>query len=199
MTSIGILLFDGVEELDAVGPWEVFAWAAKEGAPPVPLSAFTVSRDGAPVQCGKGMVITPDHSFSTVPAIDVLVVPGGQGTRPMLKDVEMLDWVRETAAGCTWVSSVCTGAMVLAKAGVTGGRRVTTYHSMVEPMRAWADAEVLAGVRFVRDGNLVSSAGVSAGIDMALWLVGQLAGIDYAREVQQGIEYFPAPPYQYEV
>ncbi|WP_425407383.1 DJ-1/PfpI family protein [Hwanghaeella sp.] len=199
MTAIAILLFDGVEELDAVGPWEVFSWAAREGEPPVPLSVFTVSRDGAPVTCGKGMVITPDHSFATAPEIDVLLVPGGQGTRPMLKDEEMLDWVRNTAAGCTWVTSVCTGAMVLAQAGLAKGKRITTYHSVVEPMREWSDAEVLSDVRFVRDGNLVTSAGVSAGIDMSLWLVGELAGVDYARAVQQGIEYFPAPPYLYEV
>jgi len=199
VTSIAILLFDGVEELDAVGPWEVFSWAAKEDTPPVPLSVFTVSRDGGPVTCGKGMVITPDHSFDTAPAIDIILVPGGKGTRTLIKDEAMLDWVRKTAADCTWVTSVCTGAMVLAQAGLTKGRRITTYHDVVGPMRKWADAEVLSDVRFVRDGNLVTSAGVSAGIDMALWMVGQLAGAAYARKVQQGIEYFPAPPYLYEV
>ena len=199
MISIAILLFDGVEELDAVGPWEVFAWAAKEGTPPEPLSVFTLSREGTPVTCGKGMVITPDHSFETAPEIDILLIPGGPGTRPMIKDEVMLDWVRKTAAGCTGITSVCTGAMVLAQAGLAKGKRITTYHDMVEPMRQWTDAEVLSGVRFVRDGNLVTAAGVSAGIDMALWLVGEVAGADYARKVQQGIEYFPAPPYSYEV
>ena len=89
--------------------------------------------------------------------------------------------------------------MVLAKAGLATGKRITTYHDVVEPMREWSDAQVLSGVRFVRDGNLLTSAGVSAGIDMSLWLVGELAGADYARVVQQGIEYFPVPPYQYEV
>ena len=199
MIGIGILFFEGMEELDAVGPWEVFSWAAQEEKPEPPLRAFTLSRDGRPVTCNKGLVMTPHHAFDTAPKIDVLVIPGGNGSRAVIEDRPMLDWVAETAAGCQWVASVCTGARILVKSGVAKGKRITTYHSAVPELRAWNEATVLDDVRFVRDGTVVSSAGVSAGIDMSLWLVGALCGPAFARQVQQGIEYFPAPPYTHEV
>ena len=198
MIHVGILLFDGVEELDAVGPWEVFSWAAQEEATDPSLAAFTLSRDGAPVTCAKGMVITPTHSFDTAPTIEVLLVPGGNGTKALIQDQDMLDWVAATAEGCRWVASVCTGARVLVKSGVAKGRRITTYHGAINELAAWGEADVVSGVRFVRDGNVITSAGVSAGIDMALWLVGDLHGPAFARRVQHGIEYHPAPPYAYE-
>lgn len=199
MINLGILLFDAVEELDAVGPWEVFSWTALEEAPTPPMTAFTLSRDGEPVRCNKGMVITPNHSFANAPAIDVLLVPGGNGTRAVIQDQAMLDWVASTASGCQWVTSVCTGARVLLKAGVAKGKRITTHHSAIDELRAWNQAEVIDNVRFVRDGKVVTSAGVSAGIDMALWLVGELYSPAFARQVQHGIEYYPAPPHTHEV
>ena len=199
MTNVGILFFTGMEELDAVGPWEVFSWTAQEEAPDPAMQAFTVSKDGKPVHCHKGMVITPDYSFETAPVIDVLVVPGGSGSRAVIQDQETLDWVADVAAGCQWVTSVCTGARVLVKSGVARGKRITTHHGAIDELRDWNEAEVLDNVRFVRDGNVVSSAGVSAGIDMALWLVGELYSPTFARQVQHGIEYYPAPPYTHEV
>ncbi len=198
MINIAILFFDGMEELDAVGPWEVFSWAAQEETPDPPLHAFTLSRDGKPVICNKGLAMTPHHSFDTASRIDVLIVPGGSGSTAVIQDRAMLDWVAETAAGCQWIASVCTGSRILVKSGVARGKRITTYHGAVPELRGWNEATVLDDVRFVRDGNVVSSAGVSAGIDMSLWLVGALCGPAFARRVQQGIEYFPAPPYTHE-
>jgi transcriptional regulator GlxA family with amidase domain len=108
----------------------------------------------------------------------------------------MLDWLRKAAAGCEWITSVCTGSLLLQRAGLVDGRRVTTHWGFVSTLRESApDTTVLDDVRYVRDGNTVTAAGVSAGIDMALWLVGQLWGIDHARATRRAMEYDPAPPY----
>ncbi len=192
--NIGILLFDDIEELDVVGPFEVLAWAASERESFA--NVFTVAEHPGPVRCAKGMQIVPDHIFTSAPALDILIVPGGVGTRVQAQNPAMLAYVREQAPRCTWVMSVCTGVRVLLAAGPAQGKRVTTHWGAIAEIRAGGQAlEVLDDVRFVRDGNVVSSAGVSAGIDMALWLVGELAEPSFARAVQKGIEYFPAPPY----
>ncbi|MBK7823892.1 DJ-1/PfpI family protein [Nannocystis sp.] len=197
MAAIGILIFEGVEELDFVGPWEVFTAAAhlaRDGSDSVRLIAAT---DG-PVRCAKGMRVLPDCGLAES-EFDVLVVPGGIGTRSAANNQALLAWLAATAAKCQWVSSVCTGALLLHACGVARGRRVTTHHSFVETLRARGEVTVLEGVRFVRDGNVVTAAGVSAGIDMALWIVGQLRDPAFAREVQRYIEYHPAPPYSAEL
>jgi transcriptional regulator GlxA family with amidase domain len=200
MAVIGVLIFDGAEELDFVGPWEVFTAAvyvrgAGEGADRVVL----ISEHDRPIRCAKGMRVLPDCTIETAPALDVVVVPGGQGTRREVDNPALIAWLTRIAATCTWVTSVCTGALLLHAAGPARGRRVTTHHSFVKTLRARGDITVLEGVRFVRDGNLVTAAGVSAGIDMALWIVGQLRGPAFAREVQHYIEYYPAPPYSAEL
>jgi transcriptional regulator GlxA family with amidase domain len=123
------------------------------------------------------------------------VVPGGQGTRPLAKDATHIDWIKAVAPGCTWVTSVCTGAILLNSAGLLSGRTVTTHWAYVDTLREQPDVTVLDDVRYVQDGNVVTAAGVSAGIDMALWLVGQMYDEDHARAVQRVIEYDPAPPY----
>ncbi|MBA3666645.1 MAG: DJ-1/PfpI family protein [Sphingomonas sp.] len=192
--NIGIFLFDDVEELDAVGPYEVLTWAAgeREGFADV----FTMAVTTDPVRCAKGMRIVPDYSLETAPPLDVLIVPGGVGTRELAQNAAVLDYVREQAARCRWVTSVCTGVRVLLAAGPAVGKRVTTHWGAIAEIRSSGLAlEVLDDVRFVRDGNVVTAAGVSAGIDMALWLVGELGDPGFARAVQKGIEYFPAPPY----
>ena len=194
--TIGLLLFDDVEELDFAGPWEVFAALVQElGAG----RALTVAERAEPVRCAKGLRVLPDCDFASAPPLDVLLVPGGQGTRREVDNPVLLDWLRKAAAGAEWVTSVCTGALLLHEAGLARGRRVTTHWNFVESLRARGDVTVLEGVRYVRDGNLVTAAGVSAGIDMALWLVGQIWSPAVARAVQRGIEYDPAPPYAAEV
>jgi transcriptional regulator GlxA family with amidase domain len=194
--TIGILLFDDVEELDFVGPFEVFAGMRQvTGSGQVVLIA---EKEG-PVACANGMRVLPDHGFADAPALDVLLVPGGQGTRREVSNPQLIAWIRKAGEAATWVTSVCTGALLLHEAGFARGKRVTTYWGFVEQLRARGDVEVLDGPRFVRDGQLVTSAGVSAGIDMALWLVGQLHSPGLARKVQRGIQYEPAPPYTAEV
>lgn len=194
--TIGILLFDDVEELDFVGPWEVFGVMLELGATG---RLVTIAEQARPIRCAKGLRVLPDHTFADAPALDVVLVPGGQGTRREVDNPIVIDWLRGVAASCTWVTSVCTGALLLHEAGPTRSRRVTTHWAFVETLRERGDVTVLDGVRYVRDGKLVSAAGVSAGIDMALWLVGQIHGVDLARTVQRHMEYDPAPPYTADV
>ena len=194
--SIGLLIFDGVEELDWVGPWEVFTSLRMiDDATQV----VSIAESSEPVRCAKGMRVLPDHSFEDAPALDVILVPGGQGTRVEVDNPVLIDWLRKVGASCDWVTSVCTGALLLHEAGFARGKRVTTHWGFVEQLQQRGDVTVLSGPRWVRGGNLVTAAGVSAGIDMALWLVGQLHSPDVARSVQHYMEYDPAPPYQADV
>jgi transcriptional regulator GlxA family with amidase domain len=138
----------------------------------------------------------PDHSFADAPALDVVLVPGGQGSRVENSNPVMLEWLQRVAPTCSWVTSVCTGAGILTKAGLTTGCKMTTHWGYIEGLRELAgDSEVLERIRYVRDGRLVTAAGVSAGIDMSLWLVGQMFSPDHARKTQRMMEYDPAPPY----
>ena len=201
--TIGILIFDGAEELDFAGPYEVFTMVGEVFAreqKPRPHDVLLVAERDASVTCAKGMRVVPHVTTHTAPPLDILLIPGGVGTRREAKNEALLDWIGATAARCTWVTSVCTGALLLAAAGPARGKRVTTHWAFVEQLRARGEvAEVLENVRYVRDGNLLTAAGVSAGIDMALWLAGQLYGPKLARTVQRAMEYDPAPPYAAEV
>ena len=196
--TIGILVFDDAEELDFVGPWEVFTMANAVRAET--HRVLLVAERAQPVRCAKGMRVLPDLALADCPKLDVLLVPGGRGTRKEVDNPPLLTWIAGAAADCRWVTSVCTGAMLLTAAGPARGKRVTTHWSFVETLRQRGEAaEVLEQRRYVRDGNILTAAGVSAGIDMALWLTGQLHGPDFARTVQKAMEYDPAPPYAAEV
>ncbi len=197
--KIGFLMFEDLEELDMVGPWEVFTMAGKI-RPETGIACVTIAPYGGTVRCAKGLRVVADHSFEDAPPLDILVVPGGQGTRREVANTELLAWIAETARGCTWVTSVCTGSMLLAAAGPARGKRIATHWGAVDLVRRRGEAgEVMDDVRYVRDGNVVTSAGVSAGIDMALWLVGEIWEPAFARKVQRQMQYDPAPPYAGEV
>ena len=195
--TTGILLFDKAEELDFVGPFEVFKMARHSGHEDDRV--VTIAERAEPVRGFGGLRVIPDHGFADAPPLDVLLVPGGQGTRREAENPALLEWLRKAAGPCTWVTSVCTGSLLLHGAGLARGKRVTTHWGFVTQLRERGDVTVLEKVRYVRDGNLVTSAGVSAGIDMALWIVGQLYGPDHARLTQKLMEYDPAPPYTAEV
>jgi transcriptional regulator GlxA family with amidase domain len=193
MTTIGILFFENTEELDAVGPWEVFTMAAAQRDE---IKVVSISERGGTVKCSKGLRIVMDHSFADAPKLDVLLVPGGMGTRTEVDNPELLAWIAAVAPDCQWVTSVCTGSYLLAEAGPAAGKRITTHWGAIDMVRQRGKAgEVLENIRYVRDGNLLTSAGVSAGIDMALWLMGEMYSPEFARSVQRNIEYDPAPPY----
>ncbi len=196
--TIGILVFDDAEELDFVGPWEVFTMANAIAAGT--HKVILIAEADRPIRCAKGLRVLPDVTTADCPRLDVLLVPGGQGTRREVGNAALLAWIAKTAETCQWVTSVCTGAMLLTAAGPARGKRVTTHWGFVTQLRARGEAaQVLENLRYVRDHNVVTAAGVSAGIDMALWLTGQMHSPDFARRVQRGMEYDPAPPYAAEV
>lgn len=200
MTSntIAILLFDDVEELDAVGPYQVFGTASAEH--PELFRVITVAEDASrPVRAVNGLRMLADFALDAAPPFDILVIPGGVGTRRVAESPALVAWVRQAAGRCRMVASVCSGARVTLAAGLATGKRITTHWGVVDELRRRGGAsEVLDDVRFVRDGDIVHAAGVSAGIDMSLWLVGFLSSPAIARRVQREIEYYPAPPYAYD-
>jgi transcriptional regulator GlxA family with amidase domain len=200
MSTIGVLVFDGAEELDVVGPWEVLtassALLEREGAPPDQV--LLVAAGLEPVRCRTGMRLLPDTTFADHPPLDVIVVPGGDGVVLATADQALLDWLARAGAGASWVASVCTGALLLHASGLAAGKRLAT-HRVFEDRLAELGVDVVRDARWVADGNVVSSQGVSAGIDMALWLVGQLHSPRHARATQRYIQYDPAPPYQADV
>ena len=192
---IGIFLFDEVEEIDAIGPWEVFAWWT-HAYPDDGWEATTFSMDGTPVTCDNTLVIHPHHSVASVPPLDVLVHPGGDGHIAMLEDEAHLGWVREQKSRVALMTSVCTGSVVFAAAGLLRGRPATSNRNSLDQMKSIdGTIEVRPGARFVDDGDVITAAGLSAGIDMALHVVGRLAGPERARQVREGIEYAPDPPH----
>lgn len=193
-TRIAIYIFEGVEELDWVGPWEVLAsWA--QWFPDDEVSVYTVARTEGPIRCAKGMRVLPDHTLEDAPSPDVLLVPGGQGTRPQIGDADVQSWLRGTASSGTLMTSVCTGSLLLADAGLLDGRAATTHWASLEALGELGEGiEVRADDRFVDAGEVVTAAGVSAGIDMALHLVGRLASTETARQIRRYIQYDPAPP-----
>ncbi|WP_449385092.1 DJ-1/PfpI family protein [Cellulomonas soli] len=190
---VGIFVFDGAEELDVVGPYEVLAWWAQHS--PLHPEVVTFSRDGGGVRCAKGLSLVPDHSVDDVGPLHVLVYPGGRGARALVGDSSHLEWVRSVRATTPLLATVCTGALVLAAAGLLAGRPATTHWGAFDEL-ARLDPSVLVDTeaRFVDDGDVITSAGVSAGIDMALHLVARLESVEMARSVRRGIQYDPAPP-----
>ncbi|KIZ15357.1 DJ-1/PfpI family protein [Streptomyces natalensis] len=192
MTAYGLLLFEGAEELDFVGPWEVFTSSAMIRAQG-DTTVLIAERRGL-VRCNKGMRVLPDHTFDDHPPLDVLLVPGGNGTRTEVTNPVLIEWIRKASTQVAWTTSVCTGALLLHEAGAARGRRVATHHAFEDALQARGNITVVRDARYVVDGELVTSQGVSAGIDMALWLVGRLHGHDHARAVRRYIQYEPAPP-----
>ncbi|MGB8960349.1 MAG: DJ-1/PfpI family protein [Pseudonocardiaceae bacterium] len=156
---------------------------------------MTFSQSGGEIRCAKGLTVRADHSEADWPPLDVLIYPGGEGTRPQLEDAARLDWVRRRSRDGTLMTSVCTGALVYAAAGLLRGRPATTYWRELTRLQELEPTVVLRpDARFVDDGDVITSAGVSAGIDMALHLVARLASEHRARQVRRGIQYDPQPP-----
>jgi transcriptional regulator GlxA family with amidase domain len=185
--QIAILIFDKVTALDAIGPYEVFrsvpGWEVKFVGPEKGLMR---------TDCGA-LGLNADYSLDEVSEADIVLVPGGAGNRPLMEDEVVLSWLRQIDAGTKWTTSVCTGSLVLGAAGLLDGKRSTCHWLYLEPLREFGTDPV--GGRVVEDGKTITAAGVSAGIDMALHLVGQEVGPEVAQAVQLGIEYDPQPPF----
>jgi cyclohexyl-isocyanide hydratase len=184
--AVGIILFDGVTQLDATGPYEVFAR--------MPRTAVTlIASSLAPVRTEWGMRIIPDATFETAPSLDVLCVPGGWGINAMLEDDATLRFVRRRGADARYVTSVCTGALLLGAADLLRGYRATTHWMSLDLLKSFGAEPV--NERIVRDRNRITGGGVTAGIDFALFVAGELFGDRVAQSIQLAIEYNPAPPY----
>jgi transcriptional regulator GlxA family with amidase domain len=186
--QIAILVFEKLTALDAVGPYEVLrsvpGWEVR----------FVGPRKGMVRTDSGALGLSADYSLDEVTEPDVVLIPGGEGNRPLLEDEEVLSWLRGVDSHTKWTTSVCTGSLVLAAAGLLAGKRATTHWLFLDQLRELgADA---VGGRFVEDGKLLTGAGVSAGIDMTLHLVGREAGPEVAQAVQLGIEYDPQPPFE---
>jgi transcriptional regulator GlxA family with amidase domain len=191
---IGVAVFDGAEELDWAGPWEVLsAWAS--GWPDDGVEIFTVADTDEPVHCAKGLRVLADRTWATAPPLDVLVFPGGRGTRTQLGDEAVRARMRQLAQRGTLMTSVCTGSLVYADAGLLDGRPATTHWGSLDALAGLgSEIEVRPDDRFVDDGDVITAAGVSAGIDMALHLVARLHSPERARQVRRYIQYDPEPP-----
>jgi transcriptional regulator GlxA family with amidase domain len=191
---IAIAVFEGAEELDFVGPWEVLAaWRYLYSDE---VDVFLVADTLDPVTCAKGMRVLADRTWDDAGPIDVLVYPGGKGTRAQLGNEEIRARLRALSQAGTLMTSVCTGSLVYADAGLLDGKPAATYHSAFpELLPLGNEIEPRPDDRFVDAGEVITAAGVSAGIDMALHLVGRLHSPERAREVRRYIQYDPAPPF----
>lgn len=194
--KVGILVFGDVEVLDFAGPFEVFSRTrlepgveSRRSEDSAPFEVFTVAAERGPLRATGGLEILPKHDFADAPPIDILVVPGGFGTRALLHEPKTLDWIRATAGRAEQTTSVCTGALLLARAGLLEGRRATTHWAAYDLLAELdPSVDVQRGARVVSDGP-VTSAGVAAGIDMAFRVVEHLFGKDVADETARYIEY----------
>ncbi len=187
--NFGFLVFPGLEELDLVGPWEMVSmWSQHLQGPE---RCLLVAQRLAPVVCAKGLSLNPHVDFAGCPPLDYLMVPGGQGTRTEVGNEILVRFVTEQAAHAQAVLSVCTGSFILHRAGLLSGKRATTHWSALSRLRALGDVEVVEE-RVVWDGRIWTSAGVSAGIDLALALIEAVAGETVAGKVQFGAEYYPS-------
>jgi transcriptional regulator GlxA family with amidase domain len=185
--KIAILIFDRVTALDAVGPYEVLS-----RLPGAELSF--VAKEAGPKRTDTGMLaLSADLAIAELPDPDIVLVPGGEGNRPLMRDTEVLDWLRSAHRGSTWTTSVCTGALVLGAAGILDGLRATTHWAFRDVLTEFG-AEPVAE-RVVVDGKVITAAGVAAGIDMALRLAALDVGEEFAQAIQLGIEYDPDPPF----
>ncbi|MFF9489675.1 DJ-1/PfpI family protein [Streptomyces sp. NPDC014676] len=185
--QIAIVLFDRFTALDAVGPYETL------GRLPDARTVFVAERTG-PVRTDTGaLAITADKTLDEVPRPDIVVVPGGPGQTPQMENGTLLDWLRAADATSTWTTSVCTGSLLLAAAGLLQGRRATSHWLALDHLKRYGAEPT--GERVVTDGKYVTAAGVSSGIDMGLTLLGRIAGDEHARAVQLLTEYDPQPPY----
>ena len=190
--TVAILLFDEIEVLDFAGPFEVFA-VTDELADYRLFHVVTVAEEKRAIRARNGLSVNPDHAFADCPRPDILVVPGGIGTRPLLHNAAVLAWIGSVDATAEIVASVCTGSIVLGRAGLLDGLKATTHHECFDLLRQNAPrATVVETDRFLDNGHILTAAGISAGIDMSLHLVARLHGAAAAEKTARYMEYHPS-------
>jgi transcriptional regulator GlxA family with amidase domain len=200
--QVGIFVFDDVEVLDFAGPFEVFSRTrlapgldSRRSDETAPCRVFTIAAQAGPIAATGGLQIVPDCDFAAQRPVELLIVPGGFGARQLLQNDAVLDWIRRTAGSARQVASVCTGALLLARAGLLSGRRATTHWGALDLLASLDPSIQVERTRRVVEDGIITSAGVSAGIDMALTLVGNLWGGEVAEDTARYMEY-PRPATQ---
>lgn len=195
--TYGIFIYEQVAELDFVGPHQVFAASNHllQGG-----RVVTIANNTNPLRGAGGLRMIPDYSIDDAPELDVLLLPGtAEVDEYALSNDRAIDWVREQFDKVDYMTAVCTGCLILQKAGLLKGRKATTHWMLIDALKNDPAITELPDMRYVRDGKVITSQGISAGIDMALWLVGEIHSPDHARKVRKVLQYDPAPPYTAEV
>jgi len=192
--NVAILIFNDVEILDFTGPYEVFS-VADELHEHLLFNVYTVAERNDTVQAKNRLSINPSYNIEECPKPDILVIPGGDGTRALLENRVILTWIRQTERAAEMILSVCTGSLLLAKAGILDGLKATTHHTAIELLSKLApQTEILSNIPYVDNGSVVTSAGVSTGIDMCLFVVGKIVSNEVSRLTAHNMEYTPVHP-----
>jgi len=187
--NVAIFVFNNVEVLDFAGPYEVFA-VADELHNHALFNVYTVAESKTAVQAKNRLSLNPSYGFSDCPKPDILVVPGGDGTKALLENGKIIDWIQQSAQMAEMVLSVCTGSLLLAKARILDGLQATTHHTALKLLSRLAPhTRIASDTQYVDNGSVVTSAGVSTGIDMCLFVVGKIAGQDVAHKTAENMEY----------
>ncbi|HDR4865989.1 TPA: DJ-1/PfpI family protein [Bacillus cereus] len=187
--SVGIFLFNEVEVLDFAGPFEVFSVTEVNGEKP--FTVYTVSENGEMITARNGLKVQSDYSIENLPPVDILIIPGGLGARKYeIKNEIVIKWIRQQMKEVKLMTSVCTGALLLAKAGLLEGLKATTHWASIEKFKnKFQNVEVIENVKFVDEGHIITSAGISAGINMAFHIVKNLLGVHVAEDTAKRMEY----------
>lgn len=186
--KIGFLIFENVTQLDFTAPFEVFARMPKS-------EVLLISKDMNPVKSDKGLLFSPSHTFENCPQLDLICVPGGGGISEVIEDEKSLNFLKQQAQNAQYITSVCTGAIVLAVSGLLDGYKATTHWLSIDLLRKFSTIEVIEE-RVVKDRNRFSGGGVTAGIDFALTIASEIYGENTAKEIQLMTEYNPQPPFK---
>jgi transcriptional regulator GlxA family with amidase domain len=187
--NVAVVIFNEVEVLDFAGPFEIFGVAGRERGE-APFHVYTVAESAHTIAARNNLLVTPNYTLDDCPPPDIVVIPGGAGSRVAMHSERLLAWVKQQAERVELMTSVCTGARVLAAAGLLDGLKATTYHSDIDELAKLApNTEWHRDVRWVDNGTIITSAGVQAGMDMALHVIARLLGTDAARETAVYIEY----------
>jgi transcriptional regulator GlxA family with amidase domain len=194
--TYGIYLFQQVAALDFAGPYEVFALSNRlfNGG-----RVVTIAEHNVPITCANGMEVNPQYTFDDAPDLDVILVPGSNELGAALQSNRTIEWIQQQSQLTNYTSAVCTGAVILQRAGLLHNKKATTHWMLVEELSKDDTITVMEDMRYVRDGKIITAQGISAGIDMALWLIGEIHNPAHAREVRKILHYDPAPPYTAEI
>lgn len=187
--SVGIFLFNEVEVLDFAGPFEFFSITKVHEEKP--FTVYTVSQNGEMITARNGLKVKPDYSIEDLPPVDILIIPGGKGARENeVKNDIVINWVRQQMKEVKLMTSVCTGALLLAKAGLLEGLKATTHWASIQTFKKdFPNVEVMENVKFVDEGHIITSAGISAGINISFHIVKNLLGVEIAEETAKNMEY----------